>query len=187
MDSKMFQGFFSRWTVRCGTLVSIIQHYKKLKELWKWYLKQYKDGKTKARITGVQIQMNKFYYFFGVKLTIILLRHSDKLSATFKISILPASQAQSRARETVTTLEKLRDDDYFLLFWKELLTKSKQLDIDEPILGRKKKASERIEDDYNRPSNGFFHEKLEDFARKIYFEILDLLINLNNCMLSSQR
>ena len=83
--------------------------------------------------------MNKFEYFFGVKLTIILLRHSDKLSATFKISKLPASQAQSIARESITTLEKLRDDDYFSLFWKELLTKSKQLDIDEPILGRKKK------------------------------------------------
>ena len=58
MDSKMFQGFFSRWTVRCGTLVSIIQHYKKLEELWKWYLKQYKDGKTKAHITGVQTQIS---------------------------------------------------------------------------------------------------------------------------------
>ena len=28
----------TRWTVRCGALVSIIQHYKELKELWKWCL-----------------------------------------------------------------------------------------------------------------------------------------------------
>ena len=59
MDSKMFQGFFSRWTVRCGTLVSIIQHYKKLKEMVlktvqgngtkKWYLKQYKEMVLKKR------------------------------------------------------------------------------------------------------------------------------------------
>ena len=41
------------------------------------------------------------------------------------VSKLHASQAQSIARETVITLEKLRDDDYFLLFWKEVLTELK--------------------------------------------------------------
>ena len=57
-----------------------------------------------------------------------------------------ASQAQSITRETVITLEKLRDDDYSLLFWKEILTESKQLDIDAPALERKRKASRRIFD-----------------------------------------
>ena len=111
----------TRWTVRRGSLVSIIQHYKELKELWKWYLKEYKDTETKPRIIGVQTQMNKFNYSFGVKLTILSLRHSDNLSATLQSPKLSASQAQSIDRETVITLEKLRDD--------------------EPALGRKSKAS----------------------------------------------
>ena len=63
------------------------------------------------------------------------------------------------------------------MFWKVVLTKSRQLDIDKPALGRKGKASRRIEDDYSHSSIGFFHEKFEDFARQIYFEALDLLIN----------
>ena len=50
----------TRWTVRCGALVSIIQHHEKLKELC---LKEYKDTETKARIIGVQTQMNKFHFF----------------------------------------------------------------------------------------------------------------------------
>ena len=54
-----------------------------------------------------------------------------------------ASQAQSITRETVITLEKLRDDDYFLLLWKEILTESKQLYIDELALGRKPKAPQQ--------------------------------------------
>ena len=103
-------------------------------------LKEYKDTETKAHIIGVQTQLNKFNYFFGVKLAILLLRHSDNLSATLQSSKLSASQAQSIARKTVTTLEKLRDDDYFLLFWREGLTESRQSDIDES-LGRKRKAS----------------------------------------------
>ena len=83
----------TRWTVRCGALVSIIQHYEELKELWKGCLKEYKDTETKARIIGVQTQMNKFNYFFGVKLAILLLRHSDNLSATLQSPKLSASQA----------------------------------------------------------------------------------------------
>ena len=72
------------WTVRRSTLVSIIQHYEELKESWKWCLKEYKDTETKARIIGVETQMNKFNYFFGVKLAILLLRHSDDLSTTLQ-------------------------------------------------------------------------------------------------------
>ena len=76
--------------------------------------------------------MNKFNHFFGIKLAILLLRHSDNLSTTLQSPKLSASQTQSIARKTVITLEKLQDDDYFLLFWKEVLTESRQLDIDEP-------------------------------------------------------
>ena len=82
--------------------------------------------------------MNKFNYFFGVKLAILLLRHSDNFSTTLQSPKLSASQAQSIAWKTVITLEKLQDDDYFLVFWKEVLTELRQLDIDKPALGRKK-------------------------------------------------
>ena len=63
---------------------------------------------------------------------------------------LSAPQAQSITRETVITLEKLRDDRYFLLFWKEVLSEWKQLDIDELVLGKKRKAFRRIEDGFSR-------------------------------------
>ena len=135
-----------------------------------------KETETKAHTIGLQTQMNKFN-FFRVKLAVLLLQHSDNISATLQSLKLSASQAQSTARETVIILEKLREDNYFLLFWQEVLTESKQLDIDKPTLGRKRKASRRIEDDYSRSSMGFFHEKFEDFAWQIYFEVLYLLID----------
>ena len=86
-------------------------------------------------------------------------------------------QAQSIAWKTVIALEKLWVSDYFLLFCKEVLTESRQLDINEPALARKRKAPQRIEDDYSHSSIGFFHEKFEDFAWQTYFEMLDLFIN----------
>ena len=59
-------------------------NYEEVRELLKWCLKEYKHTETKARIIGVQTQMNKLNYFFGVKLAILLLRHSDNLSATLQ-------------------------------------------------------------------------------------------------------
>ena len=64
-----------------------------------------------------------------------------------------------------------------MLFFREVLTKSKELGIDEPTLGRESKASRWIEDDYSCSSIGFFHKKCEDFAGEIDFVVLDLLIN----------
>ena len=86
--------------------------------------------------------MFKLNYFFRVKLAILLLRHSNSFSATLQNPKLSASQTQSITRETFIALEKLRDDDY-LLFWKEILTESKQLYIDEPALVRKTKAPQQ--------------------------------------------
>ena len=57
-----------------------------------------------------------------------------------------------------------------MLFWKDVVTESRQLDIDEPALARKRKASRQIEGDCSHSSIGFFHENFEDFARQIYFE-----------------
>ena len=89
--------------------------------------------------------MSKFNFFFEVKIAILSLRHSDNLSATLQSPKLSASQAQSITRPTVIILKELLDDDYFSLFSKEVLTGSKHLDIDEPALGRKRKAFRQIE------------------------------------------
>ena len=89
-----------------------------------WCLKEYRVTETKDCIIGVQTQMNEFNYFFGVKIAILSLRHGDNLRATLQSPKISASQPQSITRETVITLEELRDDDYFLLFWKEVLTES---------------------------------------------------------------
>ena len=62
-------GLFSQicWTVRASSLTSIYQNYKELEELWSWCLVEYKDREAKARIYGVQAQMQTFDCFFGVE------------------------------------------------------------------------------------------------------------------------
>ena len=102
MDSKM-------WCL--NQYYSALQGMKRIMEV---VLKEYKDTETKTHIIGVQTRMNKFNYFFGVKLAILLLRHSDNLSKTLQSPKRSASQDHSS--KNCYHLRKLRDDDYFLLF-----------------------------------------------------------------------
>ena len=75
----------------------------------------------KARIIGVQAQ---FKNFFGVLLGELILKHSDNLSKTLQSPRLSASEGQQIAAMTVKTLQSLRTDSNFDLFW----TKQKQQD-----------------------------------------------------------
>ena len=85
----------TRWTVRASSLTSIYENYKELEELWDWCLDEYKDREARARILGVQSQMQTFEYFFlGLRLAILLPRHNDNLSTSLKAKVLRATQAQ---------------------------------------------------------------------------------------------
>ena len=84
----------------------------------------YKDREAKARIHGVQAQMQTFGYFFGLRLGFIILGHSDNLSMWLQAKNLCAAEAQKIAKSTVSPLKKLRSDDKFNLFWKDVENKA---------------------------------------------------------------
>ena len=105
-----------RWTVRASSLTSISENYKDLEELWNWCLVGYKDREAKARIHGVQAQMRTFDYCFGLRLGILLLRHSGNLSTSLQAENLCTAEAQKIAKSTVNTLKKMRSDEKFNLF-----------------------------------------------------------------------
>ena len=56
-----------------------------------------------ARIFGVQAQMHKFDFLFGVMLGATTLKHIDNLSKTIQHENLSATEAQEIARLTITT------------------------------------------------------------------------------------
>ena len=75
----------TRCIVVASSLTSIYENYKELEELWDCCLDKYKHREAKAQIHGVRSQMQMFEYFFGLRLAILLLRHSDNFT---KISVL---------------------------------------------------------------------------------------------------
>jgi len=86
---------------------------------------------------------------------------------------MSAAEGQEIADMTVCTLQSIRSDEKFLLFWKLISHKASDLDIDQPVIPRQRKRPRRYEDG---ASEGDVVESVEDFYRRTYYEVLDLLI-----------
>ena len=132
----------------------------------------------KARIRGVDAYMKTFDYVYGAHLGELLLSHSDNLSKTLQNPKLSAVQGQDCANKTVLTLEKIRDDESYGLFWDNVIAKAKLLGADDPKLARKRTAPKSMEDYFGYGTGEAAHPtNVKDMYRKHYFEALDLVIN----------
>ena len=135
------------------------------------------DPTIKARIIGVQAQFKTFCFYFGVQLGSILLQHSDNLSKALQSPKLSASEGQHLAKMTVGTLQRIRNDRSFNLFWKKVEQERQSVDVVEPQLPRRRKLPRRLDDGQ---SDGDFPSDPEAFYRQQCYEALDLIISSIN-------
>ena len=157
----------TRWTVRAASLKSILDNFDVLSKVWENSLEHdVKDTEMKARIQGVATQMMKFDYFFGISLGLLILQHTDNHSKAMQRADMSAAEGQDITAMTVTTLKSLRNKDSFNLYWKNSTAAATNLDIDEPILPRRRKVPCRIDEG----SSPTFHETVEDHYRVIYLK-----------------
>ena len=68
-----------RWSVRADS-AAILANYNEIRVLWELALLVTSDTEMKARIRGIDSQMNSFRFLLGLLLSQIILRHTDKLS-----------------------------------------------------------------------------------------------------------
>jgi hypothetical protein len=113
-------------------------------ELWDWSLTTVTDTDMKARIRGVQAHMQKFEFFFGLSLAELLLRNADNLSRTLQSKDLSAAESKSIAHKTVLTLQGMRSDQCFDLFWEKVVMKAEQRSVETPLLPRRRKVPSRF-------------------------------------------
>ena len=66
-------------------LFSVIANYTILMNTWDEATRVARDMEAKARILGVQSQMKKFSFMFGVYLGEMILRQSDNLNKTLRL------------------------------------------------------------------------------------------------------
>ena len=75
---------------------------------------------------------------------------------------------------TVVTLQHIRDDESFSLFWQKIERERQSLDVQEPQLPRKRKTPKRLDDE---STEGEFPDDPKSFYRRQYYEALDLIIS----------
>lgn len=59
---------------------------------------------------------------------------------------MSAAEGQKVAAMTVATLQSIRSDDNFDLFWKRIIEMAGEKEIDEPVLPRRRKLPRRYDD-----------------------------------------
>ena len=122
----------------------MIDNWIPLQELWDESLEMNLESEVKSRVMGVKHQMGTFDYYFGVSLGAQILRISDNLSKTLQDAHISASEGHAVSSLTVKTLEKMRSDDHFNLFWRSLqlsLIKANALEVSEPSIARSLKTT----------------------------------------------
>ena len=102
-----------------------------------------------------------------------MLKHSDNLSKTLQSPSLTAAEAHTIANLTCQTIERIRTDACFDLFWEKTLSLQSSLGIDEPELPRRRKRLRRYDPGL---SEGDFQES--QYFKVQYYEVIVNLIAL---------
>ena len=97
---------------------------------------------------------------------------TDNLSTT--LQKLSAAEAQSIAQMTIKTLQSMRSDEAFKLFFGLVERVHENTGTDKPILPRKRKAPSRFE---IGQGEGYHAQNIEDYYRSMYFEALDYAVS----------
>ena len=74
-----------------------------------------------------------------------ILKITDNLSKTLQTESLSASEAQQIAKYTIQTLQSMRTDDIFELFFEYVESLHERTDTEEPTLPRKRRVPSRFE------------------------------------------
>ena len=163
----------TRWTVLAESLYSILANYDHILLLWETGVHETSNTDMKARILGVRSQMQSFNFLFCIVLSEMILQHTDKLSKTLQQPNLSSIEGHDIAMLTVKTLEGLRNENDFELFWQNIEKMRVQFDIDEPLLPRKRTVSQRFETGIALAE---FATSPKDEYRRVFFECFDLAV-----------
>ena len=90
--------------------------------------------------------MEKFNFLFGIVLGEMILGQTDNLSKAFQAKTLTAAEGQKLAKLTVATLQSIRNDEMYDLFWLKCTKLAEKLHLEEPTLPRAHERPKRFDD-----------------------------------------
>ncbi|XP_062503892.1 zinc finger MYM-type protein 1-like [Corticium candelabrum] len=163
----------TRWTVRAEALTSISENYTTLQMTWDVAKEATKDTEMRARIGGIALQMDTFDFVYGVELGRKLLNIVDNLSRSLQSSTISACEGQKLVSTTTTTIQSMRSDECFDIFWKYVERKRLSLQVPSPTLPRRRKVPRQFEVEEGATVHPV---EVKEIYRRAYFEAIDLIL-----------
>ena len=133
------------------------------------------DTDMKAKLAGVLSVMRTFDYYYGLKLSYLILSQTDNLSKSLQAAKLSASEGHQLVNMTVNTLETKITDQKFTEFWDMVTSDAIKHNIDEPLLPRKRKRPAKVKDFFS-PLKEFSNEV--EYYKYHYFNALNVIIKM---------
>lgn len=118
--------------------------------------------------------MDSLNLFFGVELGHKILNMADNLSSSLQASNMSTNEGQSIMKMTILTLEGMRSEECFLLFWERTEKKRQELGVEAPQRPRQRKILRRLEVGTSIPEA---EKSVEDLYRKTYYEVIDFVLH----------
>ena len=134
------------WTVRAKALANIVCNYAVLQNIWEETADVLKDTKSKARINNVAAQMKRLDFLFGTVFGEMLLQHCDNLSQTLQSKTISAAEGKHLGKMVIDTLQGMRKNELFNLFWENVCKPVESFDVEQPQLPHKCKFPRQYDD-----------------------------------------
>ncbi|CAF1245817.1 unnamed protein product [Rotaria magnacalcarata] len=161
----------TRWTMRAESYNSLLINYELVQEALSTLIEEIGGPGIKAN--GLHEQINKFYFFFRLKLGYLLFSATEKLSRIIQSSSCGLQDVLSSAESLIRYFERIRDDINFKSFYTKILKENESL-TDKPILARHRRPSKR----YQSSSDSVEFSSCEEFYRQQYMESLGTVVNM---------
>ena len=129
-------------------------------------------GEASRKSLGILAIMERFTTFFGLKLSFLIFSAMEQLSKTLQYKDINAQEISTAVNAAKRFLERQRDNLAFKSFYSSVVEEAREL-TGEPMLPRQRRIPRRVDD--GAPNHHF--QSPEDFFRKQYYEVLDLLVN----------
>lgn len=165
----------TRWCCRISSLKTVVSNYGDLIAFFADMELEKTEAGAKAK--GFLKSLYAFDFAFITKLLIDIFERIEVLNTFLQNSSMHIQQALENVENVRKMLESLRTNEAFNLIWNSCREFARQNDIDEPKLPQVRRKPKRFGFDVDEGNNEHIFSNPNDFYRKMYFEVLDLVIN----------
>lgn len=171
-ESKNLRPFCpTRWCVRVKSLQSILKNYSTLLKFFHQIGEESTESGAKAH--GFEEKMMAFKNYFLLRLLIFVFERIEILNSELQKKDLNFSAAQKKTECLRDSLKEIRENSYDT-FWEDIQLQVRGLDIEDPILPRRRKIPKRLDD---KPETHHTFNDPKSYFRQIYYEVVDMAIS----------